>query len=64
MWGLNSLAVPVSGGHRDKRLGESAGSILSNLTAKGCWMFENRVFLTKKALGGIIEFSSSEQIPW
>ena len=30
--------VPVSGGHRDKRVGESAGSIffLSDLTAKGC----------------------------
>ena len=45
--------VPVSGGHRDKRIGErAAGSI-----------FKNRVFLAKRALMWIIDFSSTELTP-
>ena len=49
--------VPVSGGHRDKSVGESVCRFFSRLTAKGCRGFENRVFLEKMALGGIIDFS-------
>ena len=36
---------------------------LSNLTEKGCWALEICVFLANKALGGIVDFSSSEQKP-
>ena len=36
---------------------------LSNLTAKVCGAFENHVFLVKRALGGIIDLSSTEQTP-
>ena len=40
-----------------KELANALVRFLSNLTAKGCWAFENRVFLVKGALGGIIDFS-------
>ena len=41
-------SVPVSGGHRDKRVGDSAPSIFIQFDSEG-------VFLVKTALGGIIE---------
>ena len=57
--------VPVSGGHRDIiDLAKALVRFLSNLAAKGCWLFENRVFFTMGALGGIFDFSSFEQTPW
>ena len=46
-----------------KDLAKALIRFLSNLTAKG-WAFEIRVFLTNRALGGIIDFNLSEQIPW
>ena len=56
--------VPISGGQRNKRVGESAGSIFIQFDSGGVLAFENRVFLIKTALGGIIDFSSPEQTPW
>ena len=47
-----------------KELAKVLVRFLSNLTAKGCRAFENRVFLVKTALGGIIDCSSTEQTPW
>ena len=35
----------------------------SNLTAKECWESAKRVLLAKRALGGIIDFNSSEHLP-
>ena len=35
---------------------------LSNLTAKECWESAKRVLRAKHALGGIIDFNSSEQL--
>ena len=51
--------VPVSRGHRDKRFGESVGSLLIQFDSE-------RVLgvLTNKALGAIIDFNSFEQTPW
>ena len=46
-----------------KELAEALVRFLSNFTAMGCRAFENRVFLVKRALGGIIDFSSTEQTP-
>ena len=37
---------------------------LSNLTAKECWESAKRVLRAKHALGGIIDFNSSEHLPW
>ena len=37
---------------------------LVRFVSKGCWAIENRVFVIKKVLRGIIDFSSSEQTPW
>ena len=36
---------------------------LSNLTAKECWESAKRVLRAKRALGGIIDFNSSEHLP-
>ena len=36
----------------------------SNLTAKECLESAKRVLRTKHALGGIIDFNSSEHLPW
>ena len=36
---------------------------LSNLTAKECWVSAKRVLRAKHALGGIIDFNSSEHLP-
>ena len=36
--------------HRDKRFGKSVCSV-SLLTAKGCWVFENREFQANETLG-------------
>ena len=36
----------------------------SNLTAKECWESAKRVLRAKHALGGIIDFNSSEHLPW
>ena len=36
---------------------------LSNLTAKECWEFAKRVLRAKHALGGIIDFNSSDHLP-
>ena len=47
-----------------KELVKTLVQFLSNLSAKGCCAFENLVFLVKGALGGIIDFSSTEQTPW
>ena len=38
--------------------------ILTNLIAKGCWMFENRVFHANEASLGITGFIFLEQTPW
>ena len=46
-----------------KELAKTLVRYLSILTAKGCCAFQNRVFLVKRALGGIIDFSSTEQTP-
>ena len=46
-----------------KELAKALVRFLSNLTMKGLRAFENRVFLAKKGLGGIIDFSSTEQTP-
>ena len=46
-----------------KELAKALVRFLSNLTAKGCSAFENRVFLVKRALEGINDFSSFEQTP-
>ena len=35
----------------------------SDLTAKGCWESAKRVLRAKHALGGIIDFNSSEHLP-
>ena len=35
-----------------KELAKTLIRFLSNLTAKGCWAFENRVLLVNSALGG------------
>ena len=35
----------------------------SNLTAKECWELAKRVLRAKHALGGIIDFNSSEHLP-
>ena len=35
----------------------------SNLTAKECWESAKRVLRAKHALGGIIDFNSSEHLP-
>ena len=35
----------------------------SNLTAKECWESAKRVLRAKQALGGIIDFNSSEHLP-
>ena len=40
-----------------KELAKAPVRFLTNLTAKWCSAFENRVFLVKRALGGIIDFS-------
>ena len=42
---------------------ELAKALVPFLSRKGCWAFENRMFLAKRALGGIIDFSSTEQTP-
>ena len=44
-------------------LGKGLVRFLFNLTAGGCWKFENIMFLTKRTLGEMIDFSSSEQTP-
>ena len=36
----------------------------SNLTAKVCWKSAKRVLRAKHTLGGIIDFNSSEHLPW
>ena len=36
----------------------------SNLTAKQCWESAKRVLREKHAWGGIIDFNSSEHLPW
>ena len=36
---------------------------LSNLTAKECWESAKRVLRVKRALGGIVDFNSSEHLP-
>ena len=36
----------------------------SNLNAKECWESAKRVLRAKHALGGIIDFNSSEYLPW
>ena len=36
----------------------------SNLTGKECWESAKRVLRAKHALGGIIDFNSSEHLPW
>ena len=35
----------------------------SNLTAKECWESAKRALRVKRALGGIIDFNSSEHLP-
>ena len=35
----------------------------SNLAAKECWESAKRVLRVKRALGGIIDFNSSEHLP-
>ena len=49
--------VPVSGGLRDKGVWKALVRFLSNLTAKGCWAFENCVFLVKRVV-------SSKALDW
>ena len=46
-----------------KELAKMLVRFLSNLRAEGCRAFENRPFLAKRALGGIIDFSLNEQTP-
>ena len=36
----------------------------SNFTAKECWESAKRPLRAKHALGGIIDFNSSEHLPW
>ena len=61
----NLQMLPVSAGHRDKRVGVSAGSILIQFDSEGVLSVRKpRFFLVKRALGGIIDFSSTEQTPW
>ena len=36
----------------------------SNLTAEECWESAKRALRVKRALGGIIDFNSSEHLPW
>ena len=55
--------VPISGGHRDKRVGESARSIFIQFVSKGVLSVRKPRVLVKRALGGIIDFSSTEQTP-
>ena len=61
MAGSEFQALQVTG---IKELAKVLVRFLSNLTVKGCLAFENRVFLVKTALGGLIDFSSPEQTPW
>ena len=35
-----------------------------NLTAEECWESAKRVLRAKHALGGSIDFNSSEHLPW
>ena len=37
---------------------------VSTLTAEECWESATRVLRAKHALGGIIDFNSSEHLPW
>ena len=61
MAGSESQSLEVIG---IKDLAKALIQFLHNLTAKGCCEFENRLYLTNKALGGINDFNSSEQTPW
>ena len=61
MEGSGRKRVKDSRGHRDIRFDEGLVRFLSNLTDKECWTFENRGILINRALGRIIDFSSSGQ---
>ena len=56
--------VPVSGGHRDKRVGESAGAIFVQFDSEGVLGVRKPRVSSKEGFRGIIDFSSTGQTPW
>ena len=56
--------VPVPWSHGDKLLANEVVRHFSNLTAKECWELAKRVLRAKHPLGRIIDFNSSEHLPW
>ena len=55
--------LPVSGGHRDKRVGESARSIFIQFDSEGVLSVRKPHVSSKEAFRVIIDFSSTEQTP-
>ena len=56
--------VPAPWSHRDKRISEWSGPALFKFDRERVLGPAKRVLRTKHALGGIIDFNSSEHLPW
>ena len=55
--------IPVSGGHRYKRVDESARSIFIQFDSEGVLSVRKPCVSSKEGFRGIIDFSSTKQTP-
>ena len=61
--GFEGLKIISAGKDRGREGANDVVRHFSNLTAKECWESAKRVLRAKHALGGIIDFNSSEHLP-